>query len=648
MSAIAGILTYSGEPVTEEESRPLLEQMERLRADRTGIWKDGGTFFLCRIRELTPEARFEELPRRSEAGDLAITADAILDNRERLFEELMIEPSRRKSIPDSELILLAYRKWGDDAPSRLNGDFAFVLWDKPRHRLFGARDHSGKRTLYFHQTDRRFAFSTLLRPLLALPGADKRLNEEWLAEYLAVTGMVDSADASTTVYRDIRQLPPASRFVLEEGRLAISAYDSFLPQEPLRLKSDEEYEEAFRAVLDTAVRSRLRSHLPVGAQLSGGLDSGSVASFAARSLGAENRTLHTFSFVPAPDFEDWTARHLMPNESEYMKATASKYPNIEPSFHDFAGKNPLTEVDDWLELMEMPYKFFENSYWMKGIHEKAAERGIGVLFNGGRGNFTVSWGPAIDYYSLLLRRFQLVRLAREASAYSRIKGVHRSRVWAAVRQKAFPALARNAAAAAGSEDPQWIHPDFAARTGVFERIAAQGYNVNGSSTLRADNAIEARTRHFEHANIWHTNGTTFCKLSQRFGVQGYDPTSDARVIRFCLSLPLDQFVRDGSGRALIRRATRGILADEVRLNQRVRGIQSADWLHRMLPAWKETAAEFGRMAQDPVMQAIVRPSLLKRALAYGEETPQAASAFDLELRLLMRSLILYRFLHKTA
>ncbi|WP_058301181.1 asparagine synthase-related protein [Gorillibacterium timonense] len=646
MSAIAGIYHFTGEPVSAEIGLRLMDEFERFPADRTGTWASEGVFLGCRTRWLTPESVNEELPRKGPHG-LAITADAILDNRDALLALFGIEPSRHASVPDSELIVLAYLKWGEASPAWLIGDYAFVIWDESRRRLFGARDHSGKRTLYYHRTAERFAFSTLIGPLLALPGVEKRLNERWLSEFLAITGMVDTADSSQTVYLGIEQIPPGYCFLCEDGRVTLSEYGGrLLPSDTLKLKSDAEYEEAFRDVFGAAVRSRLRSGLPVGSQLSGGLDSGAVASFAALGLREEGRTLHTFSYVPVEGFTDWTPRHLMANEKAFMQATAAHHDNMETHFRDFAGTHPLSVMDFWLGLMEMPYKFFENSYWQKGIFEEASSRGIGFLYNGARGNYTISWGPALDYYSLILKRLQLIRFLRELGAYSRNMGVSRSRVLSVVGAKAFPALQglTRQAAPKPAEFPMWIHPEFAARTGVFERIAAQGFAVNGQSTLAAADAIEARAKHFTCDSLWNSSGTSFTKLSLRYGVQSYDPTNDLRVIRFCLSLPLDQFVRDGAGRSLVRRSTRGILADEVRLNQRKRGVQAADWLYRIVPVWKEFTDELEAMSKSPLMREYVNMDALRGSIERFKEAPKEESTFDPELRLLMRSLIVYRFL----
>ena len=97
--------------------------------------------------------------------------------------------------------------------------------------------------------------------------------------------------------------------------------------------------------------------------------------------------------------------------------------------------------------------------------------------------------------------------------------------------------------------------------------------------------FEQRKSHFEEVFHWNASNTLASKLSLSYALWKRDPTNDIRVIRFCLSVPEEQYVQNGIDRALIRRATENILPDEVRLNQRIRGVQGADWVHRMIPYW---------------------------------------------------------------
>ena len=150
----------------------------------------------------------------------------------------------------------------------------------------------------------------------------------------------------------------------------------------LKLKTNEEYEEAFRDIFQKAVNDRLRTHHHVGSHLSGGLDSSSVVSFAAKSLLKEKKHLHTFSYVPVDDFVDWTHKSRIANERPQIESIVQHVGNIVSNYLGFEERNPYTEIDDWIEKMEMPYKFFENTFWLRGIYEEASKKGIGVLLNG--------------------------------------------------------------------------------------------------------------------------------------------------------------------------------------------------------------------------------------------------------------------------
>ena len=99
-----------------------------------------------------------------------------------------------------------------------------------------------------------------------------------------------------------------------------------------------------------------------------------LLALAARELRNQNKTLHTYSYVPVDDFEDWTPRSRVADERPFIQSTVDYVGNIDEHFCDFKEKNPYSEVDDWLDALEMPYKFFENSYWLKGIYEQASSR----------------------------------------------------------------------------------------------------------------------------------------------------------------------------------------------------------------------------------------------------------------------------------
>ncbi len=249
MSVIAGVIQFDRPLHPEDGTADFMEAVQQFPGDGFETWEDTSVLLGCRSQWITLESVNERLPFRDEQSGLVITADAIIDNRAQLFEQLEIGRDRRSGITDSELILLAYRKWGPETPRYLIGDFAFVIWDASRKLLYGARDQLASRTLYYHHSSNQFSFCSVIHPLFSLAGIDKRLCEERFAEFLAIPTLLDAVDVHTTYYADILQLPPAHAFTLQEGKLTVAKYGSLMPEERLTLSSDDEYVEAFQEIL---------------------------------------------------------------------------------------------------------------------------------------------------------------------------------------------------------------------------------------------------------------------------------------------------------------------------------------------------------------------------------------------------------------
>lgn len=642
MSAIVGVYQLNKEPIPYEHGINLMGALQKFPADDARTWQRENIFLGCHAQWITPESVNERLPFYDQKRKLAITADAIIDNRSELCENLQIEQTYRKAISDSELILHAYHKWGQEAPKYLIGDFAFMIWDEKKQQLFGARDFSGGRTLYFFHNHRRFAFCTVMDPLFTLPYIEKNLNEQWLAEFLAMPDITnDILDPSLTVYKNIEQVPPSHTISVTADKVTLTRYCRLLVGDRLKLKSNKEYEEAFQDVFESAVTSMIRTHRPVGSQLSGGLDSGSVVSFAAKALRKDNKKLHTFSYVPGADFREWPSKYYFrANERPLIQSTVKFVGNITDNYYSFEDKNSLTEIDDWLEILEMPYKFFENSFWLKGIHEEASRQGVGVLLSGQRGNLTISRGKALAYYALLLKKMSWIRLYREIHNYSKSTRLRKSRVLSLILKEAFPLKDRILAKKNSEDFPLWISEEFAKKTNVLEKIRNHGLNPAGPCLI---DERELDKKHFEEVASWEKVGMVGTKLSLRYSLWNRDPTNDLRVIRFCLSVPEEQFVQKGMDRSLIRRSTKNRLPDNVRLN-RIMGLQSADAVYRMATSWNAFIDKVGQLCKDPVVSEFLNVKVIKAALSNIGTEPQPEFVFNRDFKILGRSLIFYRFI----
>ena len=148
MSAITGIYTFN-RTMPIEQGKSILKSLQRYYADNSSFWCKGSVFLGSHTRWITSESVGESLSYYHEEKQLVIAADCILDNREELIHILHLRTSDRKRLSDSQLIVEAYQKWGEETPVHLLGDFSFIIWDKKKKLFFGARYFSAAELYIF-------------------------------------------------------------------------------------------------------------------------------------------------------------------------------------------------------------------------------------------------------------------------------------------------------------------------------------------------------------------------------------------------------------------------------------------------------------------------------------------------------------------
>jgi asparagine synthase (glutamine-hydrolysing) len=190
---------------------------------------------------------------------------------------------------DTEVILHAYEEWGVDCLRHFNGMFAIAIWDAPRQRLFLARDRIGEKPLYYYKSGSQFAFASEIKALLADPDIPRELNPRGLANFLSF----GHAIAPDTIYRDIYKLLPGHYLIARESGVETTEYwdvgDD--PQiTPRTILSEEQYAEKILTLCDDSVRRRMIADVPVGAFLSGGVDSTAIVALMKRHTTAPVKT----------------------------------------------------------------------------------------------------------------------------------------------------------------------------------------------------------------------------------------------------------------------------------------------------------------------------------------------------------------------
>ncbi len=256
-------------------------------------------------------------PMEGAGGALTIVFNGEIYNFREVRSALESKGAAFATRSDTEVLLQAYAAWGERCVERLNGMFAFAIWDAPRRRLFAARDRLGKKPFYYVLTADRFVFASELKAVLAAPGVPREVDPEAVDEFLSSYYV----GGARTILRNVAKLPPAHWLTLEGGRLAVQRYwrPTFRADDPPR--RDEEYQEELESRFRDSVRRRLISDVPLGAFLSGGVDSSAVVAMMAAEGGPRVKTF-TIGFEEAgySEIEDArvVARHLGTDHNEHL------------------------------------------------------------------------------------------------------------------------------------------------------------------------------------------------------------------------------------------------------------------------------------------------------------------------------------------
>ena len=221
-------------------------------------------------------------PISNEDGSLQVVFNGEIYNFRELRSELESRGHRFATSADTEVIVHLYEEHGPACVERLNGMFAFALWDEPERRLLLARDRFGKKPLYYAELDGELIFGSELKSLLEHPACPRELDLESLSAYLAA----EYVPTPRAIFEGVRKLPAGHRLVWQDGRARLEPYWDLSFQRESEARSDADYVEEFRSRLRDAVRRRLISDVPLGAFLSGGIDSSSVVAFMTEALPA--------------------------------------------------------------------------------------------------------------------------------------------------------------------------------------------------------------------------------------------------------------------------------------------------------------------------------------------------------------------------
>lgn len=542
--SFCGILHWDDRPVDTEVLGKLARESSLSSEQEPRVWVGKQLALAQQPRIVTPESTNECLPAWDPATSVAIVASARLDDRDGLCNALGLRAS--DALTDSDLIVAAYHAWNEDCVTRLLGSYAFAIWDSRRRALFCARDPLGSTPIFYAiEPGRRLVFSTKVSGLLTLGWIDHSLDEQRVGQFL-VRYPVSSW---RTFFRGVSRLQPAHAMTVTANRTRVRRY--WFPENvPLiRYRHDSDYLDHFRELFERAVDSRLRTHRSIGIALSGGLDSGAVAVVAARALARRGKTLHALTVAPHPGFPVQNVG----DESTDVAALERVSPGIEVTRVDSPEMSPVSTLRRDYAMLDTPGYASRVGFWTHALSDAARDKRLGVLLWGKQGNTLVSWFHGA-YYAALLMQAGPIALARAI------------RSWRALWKRPLSAFAR--ARVVAPLLPDWLHLLQAAARGAHPMISMSpisarlldrldlaglyrslqgrwpGRGYPDVMTMQLNALLPGRSDLGDYESAW----------GDSFDGEVRDPTADVRLLEFCLGLPIDQHVRDGWGRALIRRA----------------------------------------------------------------------------------------------
>jgi asparagine synthase (glutamine-hydrolysing) len=630
MSAILGLFCGGERPPDDATASRMLAALRRHDAERTAIRdREGATLAVSRA-DWEFGHGFSGSVLVAEDGELSLAADASLYYRDDLRSALAKRGLRPRDDTPSHLILAAYRAWGDRCVDHLEGDYAFLVWDSARQRLFCARDFNGSRPLYYARIGPGYAVASALGALLAHPQVSPELNAVAIAE--AAAGLF--ASSHETCYRSISMLPAGHTLQWNGDRLLIRRFWEPVANPAAATLSFEAAAEELRELLRRAVAEQLDPERPTTVWLSGGYDSGAI--FAAGEFELERR-----------------------RRGEHLQAVSISYPAGDPGREDELIKALVAHWGSrvhWIDIGDVPLldrpedaartraepfaHVFET--WNRALVTGSRRAGARVALVGAGGDPLFATTPL--YVADLLRAGRLRALAREWRAWSRAGATPRQFLSWALHPLLPDSLVRLRARLQRLSAPvrpfqpvlaDWFDSVFARSNQLLERELVHS-PARGSRSF---------TEYETYRYLVHPFTARIASAVAGFGVDGGVevrlPLCDRRVVEFAFSRPLEDRVRNRETKRLLRASMSGLMPQEVLAPRRNRtGVTSTYFRRSMREVYAGLLTETFRAPILAELGIVDGVRLRKATEAYlQQQNPRAELQlfFTLQTELWLRS-----------
>jgi asparagine synthase (glutamine-hydrolysing) len=553
MSAIFGIIDLEGRTIEDAWVESMQANLGHRGPDGKTLYTRPSLVLGHMLLQVTPESVYNKGV--YEEGDLVITANARLDERQHLMERLHIDPAEFSRVTDTILLLRAYKKWGKDFVKDMYGDFSFAIWDKKTRQLFCARDQVGVKPLFYYIKDGRFVFSTELRSIVRLPFVDTKMDQEYFRD--RAVAICDQPCNSG--WSNIMRLQPATTLSLNDAALQTKQYWKPVYKRNKAFKTEEDSAGAVRQLLEKIIADHTRTTGNVGATLSGGLDSGTITCLAAKKLLTEDKQLISASSIYTPGYSNPES----PDEMEYINAVLEQEKNIIPTFVHHTDHSFIKTLAEKFRRNYAPVNAFY--YVDEALYNRFQAKSVRRVLSGYLGDLTVT-NSSINPFTILMGSGR-VRALRQLSARYNIQD--KQPLFAFLKYSIFKeftpkwfqvAWNRYKKREAVSRDVGWLPLRLSKEQ---QKILQQKVD----NTFRFPN----RGAHDMVNQVWPKDVYLFdeeedCAASHHQLEVTY-PLCDRRLIELLMQIPVEHYYAGGIKRGLIRKAMAGILPEKIRIRK---------------------------------------------------------------------------------
>ena len=554
MSGIVAVVNFDGAPVDPQVLKAMAKQCAYRGPDGIHYWIEGNVGLANLALQATPEALREHQPQVSEDGRLCLTADARVDNRPELIPLLQAQGEAvSKESTDADLILAAYRVWGEACPEQLIGDYAFAIWDAKEQRLFCARDVYGVKSLHYCRVGATLCVASEAQQIIQHPKVPRSLDEVTVADFLTE----NFNDEGRTMFLGVSAVRRAHYLTADAAGQRMERYWDIDPNKRITYQSDEEYAAHFLEIFERAVADRLRTPGgTIGITMSGGMDSTSIAAVAQQIINSQGGRPSLLACSYAFD----TLKEC--DESYYSRAMRDEL-GIELVYVPAENYWFLDNDEAYTPSLETPFMTPEESITqnMLGIF---AERKARVWLTGHGGDSLLGGSPL--YYADRLQQgdwavfWEIKQFWREQRVPVHfLFQLYREWCLRPLIPEVLRKIKRGLMQPEKKQIPDWLEADFARRTHIAERLADPHMpRYYGERARQANYIMAVQIDPIQRTLAWAE------RLGARFHLEARHPFLDRRLAEFLMAIPPELLFREGWQKFILRKATRLVLPDIIR------------------------------------------------------------------------------------